>query len=130
MRTVLSDLGGAHLLRTLPDGLATRVGPGGAVLSTSERQLITLARALLRAPTFLVLDEPTSSLDESQDEALQRALHALRGHCTTIVIAHRTTTARACDTAALVRDGQVVAHGNPEDVLVHLDNIRGGRVAG
>jgi ATP-binding cassette, subfamily B, bacterial MsbA len=98
-------------IAALPDGYATRVGPGGQRLSGGQRQRVVLARALLRNPRILLLDEATSSLDTESEAAIQVALARLRRGRTTIVIAHRLSTVRDADLVVVMHDGRAVERG-------------------
>jgi ATP-binding cassette, subfamily C, bacterial len=104
------------LVRQLPDGLDTVVGDRGERLSGGERQRIALARALLREPTLLVLDEATSSLDAGNETAILDALAMLHGSMTILVIAHQRSSLRDADQVITVADGRVVPARRP-DVL-------------
>jgi ATP-binding cassette subfamily C protein len=104
------------LVRRLPDGLDTVVGDRGERLSGGERQRIALARALLREPTLLVLDEATSSLDAGNETAILDALAMLHGSMTILVIAHQRSSLRDADQVITVADGRVVPAGR-HDVL-------------
>jgi subfamily B ATP-binding cassette protein MsbA len=95
----------------LPDGYATRVGPGGQRLSGGQRQRIALARALLRNPRILLLDEATSALDTESEAAVQQALASLRAGRTTLVVAHRLSTVRDADLVVALADGSVAEQG-------------------
>jgi subfamily B ATP-binding cassette protein MsbA len=95
----------------LPDGYATRVGPGGQRLSGGQRQRIALARALLRNPRILLLDEATSALDTESEAAVQQALTSLRAGRTTLVVAHRLSTVRDADLVVALADGAVAEQG-------------------
>jgi len=95
----------------LPDGYATRVGPGGQRLSGGQRQRIALARALLRNPRILLLDEATSALDTESEAAVQQALTVLRAGRTTLVVAHRLSTVRDADLVVALADGVVAEQG-------------------
>ena len=107
----------ATFIAALPDGYATRVGPGGQRLSGGQRQRVALARALLRNPRILLLDEATSSLDTESEAAIQVALAHLRQGRTTIVIAHRLSTVRDADLVVVMQDGRAVEQGTHAALL-------------
>jgi subfamily B ATP-binding cassette protein MsbA len=104
-------------IAALPDGYATRVGPGGRRLSGGQRQRVVLARALLRDPRILLLDEATSALDTESEAAIQVALARLRHGRTTIVIAHRLSTVRDADMVVVVHEGRAVERGSHGELL-------------
>jgi subfamily B ATP-binding cassette protein MsbA len=101
----------ADFIAALPQGYATRVGPGGQRLSGGQRQRVTLARALLRDPRILLLDEATSALDTENEAAVQTALAHLRRGRTTIVIAHRLSTVRDADQVIAMQAGRAIERG-------------------
>jgi ATP-binding cassette, subfamily B, bacterial MsbA len=109
----------ATFIAALPDGYATRVGPGGQRLSGGQRQRVALARALLRNPRILLLDEATSSLDTESEAAIQVALAHLRQGRTTIVIAHRLSTVRDADLVVVLQDGKAEEQGTHAALLDH-----------
>jgi ATP-binding cassette subfamily C protein len=111
----------ADMVRGLPQGLETIVGDRGVRLSGGERQRLALARALLRQPRFLVLDEATSHLDHDHESLIRDALDQLRGRLTILVIAHRLATVRNADTIAVIDRGRVVEEGG-WDTLVAADS--------
>jgi ATP-binding cassette subfamily C protein len=119
------DTAAADFVRHLPAGLNTVVGDRGAQLSGGERQRIVLARALLRHPTLLVLDEATASLDSETETAVAHALARLHGVCTMVVVAHRPSTVRAADEVILLEDGELAAAGAWD----HVRAITGARLS-
>lgn len=104
-------------VKTLPDGLDTVVGDRGVRLSGGERQRIVLARALLRKPSVLILDEATSSLDTENEKRIQRAIESLRGKLTIVVIAHRISTIRNADRILVMEQGRIVEEGNYQSLM-------------
>jgi ATP-binding cassette subfamily B protein len=98
-------------LRTLPDGLDTFLGEGGARLSGGQRQRVAIARALLRDAPILLLDEATSALDAESERLVQEALDRLMASRTTLVIAHRLATVRAADRIVVMDEGRIVEQG-------------------
>jgi ATP-binding cassette, subfamily B, bacterial MsbA len=101
----------------LNNGYDTVVGERGAALSGGERQRIAIARALLRDPRILILDEATSSLDATSEALVQKALERLMQGRTTLVIAHRLSTITKADTIAVLQDGRVVEKGAFKELL-------------
>ncbi len=115
-----AEAAAAHgFIASLPDGYATRVGPGGQRLSGGQRQRVALARALLRDPRVLLLDEATSALDAESEAAVQEALARLRAGRTTIVVAHRLSTVRDADLVVAMADGAAVEWGTHAALLEH-----------
>jgi ATP-binding cassette subfamily C protein len=112
------------LVAGLPQGLDTPVGERGARLSGGERQRVAIARALYREPELLVLDEATAALDNLTERALMRALQALRGKVTLVVIAHRTTTMKWCDRLLFLSGGAIEASGSFDDLATKHDGFR------
>lgn len=102
----------ASVVAKLPDGLDTVVGDRGVRLSGGERQRIVLARALLRKPAVLILDEATSSLDSENEKKIQQAIENLQGKMTIVVIAHRISTIRNADQIVVLDRGRIVEQGS------------------
>jgi len=102
---------------TLPDAYETVVGERGHSLSGGQRQRIALARAVLRDPRILILDDATSSVDAVVEAEIQAALRRVMEGRTTIVIAHRTSTLALVDQVVFIEDGSVVAVGTHEELL-------------
>ncbi len=109
---VCTRLGIDTWVRSLPERLDTRVRERGSRLSSGERQLVSLARALAADPAVIVLDEATSNLDPETEAAVERALAALLAGRTSIVIAHRLQTAERADRVLVVDRGRVVEDGS------------------
>lgn len=110
-------LGLGDWLDGLPDGVRTAVGQRGEALSVGERQLIAVARAYIADPDVLVLDEATSAVDPATEVRLTRALDSLTRGRTTLVIAHRLSTAEAADEILVVDAGRVVQRGPHADLV-------------
>ena len=105
------------LVRSLPEGLDTRVGERGLHLSGGQRQRVAIARAFLREAPVLILDEATSHLDAVNEQVVQEALAGLARARTTLVIAHRLSTVRAADQIVVLDEGRVVEQGRHDDLL-------------
>ncbi len=113
LRLALAD----SFVRRLPRGLDTVLGENGSGLSGGERQRLMLARAFLRQPQLLVLDEATSHLDAESEQAIREALRQVAGRMTILLIAHRLSTVRDASQIVLMEQGRVVAAGS-WDVLM------------
>lgn len=101
----------------MPDGYRTRVGERGVRLSGGQRQRIGIARALYHDPAVLVLDEATSALDTITERAVMESVHALSHQKTIIMIAHRLSTVRECDTIFMLEAGELIDHGSYDELL-------------
>ena len=111
---------GAHdFIERLPQGYNTLLGERGQGLSTGQRQLLCIARALIRDPRILILDEATSALDPATEEQLLRQLKANTRGRTVIMITHRLAPLAIADRVALVMDGRIERVGPPTDVMAY-----------
>ena len=119
-----ADVAGVHnLILALPDGYSTRIGENGMTLSAGQRQRIGLARALYGNPFLVVLDEPSSNLDSEGEEALTRAIMAVRRRGgIVIVIAHRPKALDGLDQVLAMAHGEAVCFGRRDDVLNRVLN--------
>ena len=106
-----------QFIETLPDRFDTRIGERGERLSGGQKQRIAIARAILKNPPILVLDEATSSLDAESEALVQKALEYLMRHRTTIVIAHRLSTVRRADEIVVIEDGTIQETGKHEELV-------------
>ena len=114
----------AEFVSELPYGAFTRIGEDGMRLSGGQRQRLALARAFYKQAQVLVLDEATSALDNKTENEVMESLELIGRRCTTIVIAHRLSTIRYCDRIYEFNRGQVVAHGNYEELQSRSSSFR------
>ena len=118
-----AELAEAHdFVQNLPDGYDTVVGERGQKLSGGQRQRISIARAILKDPPILILDEATSAVDNETEAAIQRSLFKISKDRTTIIIAHRLSTVRHADRIFVLDEGELVEEGTHEE-LVNTEGI-------
>ena len=113
-----------HFIRTLPGGYEMEINEDASNISQGQRQLLTIARAILADRRMLILDEATSSVDTRTEELIQRAMDRLMHGRTSFVIAHRLSTIRNADLILVVQNGNIVEQGNHTELLA-----RGGAYA-
>lgn len=107
----------ADLARSLPDGIHTQLGEQGNMLSVGQKQLLAMARVLVVSPKILILDEATANIDSGTEQAIQRALHAVRQQTTLVVIAHRLSTIIDANTIMVLHRGQAVEQGSHQQLI-------------
>lgn len=106
-----------QFVKDFPQQLATEIGERGVKLSGGQKQRIAIARAFLRDPKILMLDEATASLDSQSEEKVQRALEHLMEGRTTLVIAHRLSTIVEADQIYFIEKGQITGHGTHQELM-------------
>ncbi|MBX9899454.1 MAG: ABC transporter ATP-binding protein/permease [Burkholderiaceae bacterium] len=106
-----------EFIEKMPLGFATRIGERGQKLSGGQRQRLALARAILKNPPILILDEATSAVDNETEAAIQRSLDVVSKNRTTIVIAHRLSTIRQADCIYLLENGRIVESGTHDELI-------------
>jgi len=106
-----------HFIRTLPDGYDTIINEEASNLSQGQKQLLTIARAILADPTILILDEATSSVDSRTEIHIQKAMLALMKGRTSFVIAHRLSTIREADLILVMNEGSIIEKGTHQELL-------------
>ncbi len=106
-----------EIVSRMEKGLDSEVGEGGSLLSTGEKQLLSFARAILKDPRLLVLDEATSSVDTVTEKAIQNAIKTVIKGRTSFVIAHRLSTVVDADVILVVRNGRIIASGTHEELM-------------
>lgn len=106
-----------HFIRTLPGGYHMELNEEATNVSQGQKQLLTIARAILADPKILILDEATSSVDTRTEEQIQKAMDALMQGRTSFIIAHRLSTIRNADMILVMRDGDIVEQGNHDELM-------------
>ncbi|WP_129723472.1 ABC transporter ATP-binding protein [Xylanivirga thermophila] len=106
-----------HFIRTLPDGYETMLNEEASNISQGQKQLLTIARALLADPKILILDEATSSVDTRTELLIQKAMEELMKGRTSFVIAHRLSTIRNADMILVMNDGRIIEKGTHEELM-------------
>jgi len=106
-----------HFIKTLPSGYDMELNEEASNVSQGQKQLITIARAILADKKILILDEATSSVDTRTEERIQRAMDNLMKGRTSFVIAHRLSTIKDADLILVMNDGDIIEQGNHEELL-------------
>jgi ATP-binding cassette subfamily B multidrug efflux pump len=114
---ILKDSNCQTFIKRLPDGVHTVLSEGGASISSGERQLISIARAFASHPDLIILDEATSYIDSETERNIQEALAKLMANRTSIIVAHRLSTAREADKIIVLNRGQIIETGNHAELM-------------
>jgi len=124
LQTVIETAQLRELVERLDQGVDTIVGERGVRLSGGQRQRIGIARALYNNPQVLVMDEATSALDNITEKYVVKAIDQLRGEKTLIMIAHRLTTVKNCDTIYMMKEGEIISEGTYDELLENSKEFR------
>ncbi len=133
MQQILKNSNCKNLINRLPDGLDTVLSEGGTSISSGERQLISIARAFARNPDLIILDEATSHIDSDTEQKIQEALANLMANRTSIVVAHRLSTARKADRIIVLHGGKIIETGTHAQLMdkkgfyFRLYRLQGGK---
>jgi ATP-binding cassette subfamily B protein len=117
LEQILQDSNCKTLVDKLPEGVNTVLSEGGTSISSGERQLISIARAFARNPDLIILDEATSYIDSETEVKIQEALVKLMSNRTSIIVAHRLSTAREADKIIVLNRGQIIETGNHSELM-------------
>lgn len=108
-----------HFIKAMPEGYGTIVGERGVGLSGGQKQRISLARALLKKPSILILDDTTSAVDMETESYIQQQLGKLNGQCTIFVIAYRISSIKDADQILVMDNGRIIEHGTHQELLAN-----------
>jgi ABC-type multidrug transport system fused ATPase/permease subunit len=121
--SAIKDSALSDFLESLPNGVETEVGEGGAKLSGGQRQRLGIARALYTNPKLLVLDEATSALDGETESLITESIQQLKGKVSVVLIAHRLSTVRNADIVIYMQAGKILAMGTFEEIRKQIPNF-------
>ena len=116
INTCIKTIGVDHIIKTLPGGIDSMVGDNDSI-SQGEKQLLTIARGMIKDAPFLILDEATSNVDTRTEELVQKAMDKLTKGKTSFIIAHRLSTIKNADLILVMKDGNIVEQGNHDELL-------------
>ena len=120
---VLRDVNMYDHVQSLPDKLQEQVAESGDNFSAGQRQLVCIARAILRKPAVLVMDEATASIDSETDELIQRMIRSKFADCTVLTIAHRLNTINDSTNLLIMDKGSAAEFGQPAELLAKTDGL-------
>ncbi len=123
---VLQELGLSGWLTEMPQGLDTKLAPGGSTLSAGQGQLVAFARVFLKGPALVILDEASSRLDPATERYVERAVDKLLTDRTAIIIAHRLATVQRADSILILEDGRIVEYGSRLQLLSDPNSLFSG----
>ena len=112
-----------EFIQKLPNGYETIIGENGVRLSGGEKQRLSIARAMLKKSSIILLDEATSSLDSDTEEKIQNAISLLTKNKTTVVIAHRLSTILNANMIYVVKEGEIITSGTHENLLTNSEIV-------
>jgi ATP-binding cassette subfamily B protein len=112
IKTLANQIGDGEWLEAMPDGLETKVGERGALLSMGQRQLVALMRVLAQRPAIFILDEATASIDPFTEWQIQQALDLVLARSTSILVAHRLSTVKSAHRIIVMENGKIIEQGN------------------
>ena len=118
LEAALRLAGSWDVVDSLPEKLDSTVGERGLSLSTGQRQRLAIARALLRKPSVLILDEPSAALDPTAEFLLSETLLSLKSQCTVLVVTHRPALLEIADQALVLENGRIVEQGSPQELML------------